>query len=98
MLHLCKQELKRTAMLRRRLSRTHAVLGKGHSRRVGSDVGYVSTELRSVLQPLRIPSAILLMRRTSVVVRLTDGLLCGRCKWVSRLEMPRIPTGWTGQR
>jgi len=38
---------------------------KGHSRRVGADVGDESAESRSVVQPHRISSTI---RRTSVVV------------------------------
>jgi len=40
----------------------------GHSERMGADVGDESTESRSVLQPLRIPSVIHPERRTSVVV------------------------------
>jgi len=34
----------------------------------------------------------------SVIVRWTDELLCGGYKWVSRFEMPCIPTRWIGER
>ena len=63
-----------------------------HSRRVSGDVGDESTESRSVVQPLRIPSAIRPECRTSVVVRWTDE------KWVSQFEAPCICTRWTGKR
>ena len=65
---LYKQERKRPTPVRRRLSRTHAVLGRGYFNRVDADVLDESTESRSVLQPLRIPSVIRPERRTSVVV------------------------------
>jgi len=41
---------------------------QGHSRIVGANVGDESTESRSALQPLSIPSVIRPERRTSVVV------------------------------
>ena len=66
--------------------------------RVGADVGNGSTESRSVVQPLRIPSVIHPERHNSVVVRKTDKLLCGGYKWVCRFEMPCISTRWTGER
>ena len=42
---------------------------KGHSGRVGADVGVNSTEFRKVVQPLRIPLVIHEVRRTYVVIR-----------------------------
>ena len=73
--HLYKQELKRPTPVRRRLSRTHAVLGRaipgGWCRCQGWKY-----------QPLRIPLLIRPVRRTSViVVRRTDELLCSGYKW-----------------
>ena len=94
---LCKQERKCPTPVRRRLSWTHASW-KGHSTRVGADVGDESTDSRSVLRQLRTPSVIRSERRTSVVVRWIDELLCGGYNWVSQFEMPCIITRWTGER
>ena len=97
--HLRKQEKKRATPVRRRLGRTHAVLGRGHSRRVNADAGDESRKYHGVLQPLSIPSGIRPEHRTSVVVvRWTDELLCGGCKWLSWFELACIPTRWTGER
>jgi len=41
---------------------------EGHSRRVYDDIGNANTVSRAVVQPLRIPSMIRPVRRTSVVV------------------------------
>ena len=82
-LHLCKQERKRPTPVRRRLSRTHAVLGwviPGGCTGVWNENG--------IVRPVR---------RTYVVVRKTDEL-CGWYKWVSRFEAPCICNRWTGER
>jgi len=50
------------------------------SRRVGAVVGDESTESRSIVQPLHIPSVISPERRKYVVVRRTDELFCGGFK------------------
>ena len=68
--HLCKQQRKSSTPVRRRLSRTTAVLGRvipggwGRCHPVRDE----STESRSVIQQLRVPSVIRPERRTSVVV------------------------------
>jgi len=96
--HLYKQERKRPTPVRRRLSRTHSVIGS-HSWRVGAGVGDKSVESCRDVRPLRIPLVIRPVRRTYVVVvRQTDELLCGGYKWVSRFEAPCICTPWTGER
>jgi len=46
-----------------------------HSRRVGANVGDKSTESRSALQPLRIPSVLLPEQQTSVLRRRLSDLL-----------------------
>jgi len=84
--HLCKQEQKRLTPVRRRLSRTQAVLGRAIPGRWVEDK---NTGSHSVLQLFRIRPE----RRTSViVVRWTDKLLCSGYKCVSRFEIPCIPT------
>ena len=71
---------------------------KDHSKKVSADVGDESTESRSVVQALLIPSVIHPERFTSAVaIRWTDELLCGGYKWVSRFETPCIPTRWAGK-
>ena len=72
---------------------------QGHSVSMGADVWDEITESRSVLQPLRFPSVICPERCTFVVVVTiwSDELLCGKCKCVSRFEMPFVCTRWTGE-
>ena len=95
--HLYRQERKHPTPVRRRLSRTQALLG-----RVIPE-GWVPVsgiEVRSlgVVRPLRVPLMIRPLRHTYVVVvRKTDELLCGGYKWVSRLEAPCSCTRWTGE-
>jgi len=90
-----KQEQKRLTPVGRRLSWTHAVLGRAIP---GGWVGDESTEPRSAFQPFHFPFVIRPERCTSVtIVRWTDELLCSGYNWVSRFEMPCIPTQWTGE-
>jgi len=63
---------------------------EGHSGGVGAGDGDENVESCRVVRPLR--------RTYVVVVRWTDELLCGRCKWMSRFEAPCICTRWTGAR
>ena len=65
--HLHKQERKCSTPVRKRSD--PGCSWKGHTRRVGADVGDESTVYDSVLQPLRIPSVIRPARRASLVVR-----------------------------
>ena len=71
---------------------------EGHSGWVDAGTANESTESRKVIQSCRLPSVIRPERRTSVVVRLTDELLCGVYKWVSRFETPCTRTQLTGER
>jgi len=97
--HLYKQERKRPTPVRRRLSRTQAVLGRFAPGCVGAGVGDESTESCRVVRPLCLPLVIRPVCRTYVVVvKWTDEFLCGEHKWVSRFETPCIRTRWTGER
>ena len=82
--HLYKQERKRPALVRRRLSRTQAVLG-----RVIPGNGYRSRGWKCC--PLRIPLVIRPLRQPYE-------MLCGGYKWVSRFQAPCICTRWTSER
>jgi len=68
---LHKQKWKCPTLVRKRLSWTHAVLGRAITRRVNANAndGDESIESYSVLQPLSIPSVIHPECRTWVVVR-----------------------------
>jgi len=58
---------------------------EGHSGCVCTGVWNWSAESCGVVRPLHVPLMIRPLRRTYVVVvRKTDGLLCGGYKWVSR--------------
>ena len=97
--HLYKQERKRPTRVRRRLSRTQALVGRVIPGRCVPVSGMKMRSLVGFVRPPRIPLEIRPMRRTSVVVvRKTDALLCGGYKWVSRFEAPCICTRWAGER
>ena len=99
MSHLYKQERKHPTPLRRRLSRTQALLGRVIPGRLGVGVGDENAGLCGVVRPLRIPLVIYLLRCTYVViVRWTDEMLCGGYKWMFRFEAPCFRTRWTGER
>jgi len=65
---------------------------------VGAGVRDENAESCRVVRPLRVPLVIRPVRRTYVVVRLTDELLCGGYKWVSRFQTPCFCTRWAGER
>ena len=67
MSHLYKQEWKRPTPVRRRLTRTQALL-EMVTRGMGAGVGDENAEFCGVVCPLRIPLLIRPMRRTYVVV------------------------------
>ena len=71
---------------------------EGHCWKVGAGAGDESTESRKVVQPLRLPLVIRLERRTYVVVRWNDELLCCEYKWVSRFETLCTRTRWGSER
>ena len=94
--YLYKQERKRPTLVRRRLSRTQALLGRVTA---GGSVPMSGIKMRSRVG-LSARSAFRWLsgpvRRTyMVVVRWTDELLCGGYNWVSRFEAPCICTQWT---
>jgi len=60
---------------------------------VGVGVGDESTESRGARQPHRAPMVIRPERRTFVVVRWTDELLCGGYKWCLNLRRRAFPPG-----
>ena len=96
--HLCKPEWKHSTLVRRRLSRTHAVLGRVIPRGWVFGVGNESTPSCKVVQPLRLLLVIRPIRRTYVVVvRWTDEL-CGEHKWAFRFETLCVCTRWTRER
>jgi len=96
--HFNKHERKRTTAVRRRLSRTQALLGRVIPGEC-TDIGDENVESCGVVRPLRIPVVIRPKRRKYVViVRGTVELLCGGYKWVSWFEAPCICTRWTGER
>jgi len=74
---LYSEELKRTTPVRRRLSRTRALLGRAIAGRKGTGVWNKNAESCRVGRPLCIPLVIRSLPRTYVVVvRKTDELLC----------------------
>ena len=90
--HLYKQERKCPTPVRRRLSRTQAFLG-----RVIPGGWVPVADACGIVRPLRIPLVIRPVRRTYVVVRWTNEMVCGGYKRVSRFEVPCICTRWMGE-
>jgi len=97
--HLYRQESKRPTPVRRRFSRTQALLGRVIPEEWVPVSGMKMWSLVEVVRPLRIPLVIRPLRRTHVVVvREADEILCGEYEWVSRFEAPCNSTRWTGER
>ena len=69
MRHLYKEERKLPTPVRRRLSRTKALLGRVTAGVVGAGVWDENAQACGVVRPLRIPLMIHPLRRTYVVVR-----------------------------
>jgi len=87
--HLCKQERKPSTPVRRRLSRSHAILGRAVQ---GGWVPTSGMKLQSLVV-FSNQSVIRSERSTFViVVRWTGELLCGGYRWVSQLKMLCILT------
>ena len=65
--------------------------------RGGAGVGDENAESCGVFCPFRIPSVICPVRRTYIVLRKTDVLLCVGYRWEFRFEAPCICTQWMGE-